>query len=131
MKLNESLTDQAILTEMGVRLARLRIDRGLTQAQLAEAAGVGKRTVERMEAGHSVQLDTLVRLSRVLDLMEGLDRLLPEPGPGPMALLRNKDRRKERQRAAGRRAARGRKENDGKAGEKRWSWGDETRDDEP
>ncbi len=37
--------------EFGQRLARRRLDLDLTQAQSADEAGVGKRTVERIEAG--------------------------------------------------------------------------------
>lgn len=124
MKLSEAHTDEVILAELGERLARLRLDRGLTQAQLAEEAGVAKRTVERMEAGHSVQLMTLVRLCRVLGILDGLDRLVPEPGPSPIALLKGKTTGKVRQRASGRRrAGSGSKDKSGGAG---WRWGDES-----
>jgi transcriptional regulator with XRE-family HTH domain len=123
MKLDEMRSDEAVLAALGERLARLRLDRGLTQAQLAEEAGVAKRTVERMEAGNSVQMVTLVRLCRVLGLMDGLDRLVPEPGPTPLALLRKEAGGKGRQRASGRRAARGRGPG---AGGKGWTWGDES-----
>ena len=34
------LTDAAVLTELGSRLARLRLQRNLTQAQLAREAGI-------------------------------------------------------------------------------------------
>jgi transcriptional regulator with XRE-family HTH domain len=125
MKLDETLTDDAVLTELGERLARLRIGRGLTQAQLAEEAGVGKRTVERAEAGHSVQLITLVRLFRVLGLMGALDRLLPEPGPTPMELLKEKTTGRGRQRASsGRRTPAAPKTT--RTGGKAWTWGDES-----
>jgi transcriptional regulator with XRE-family HTH domain len=123
MKLDETLTDDVVLAELGERLARLRIGRGLTQAQLADEAGVGKRTVERAEAGHSVQLVTLVRLFRVLGLMSALDHLMPEPGPTPMELLRGKTAGPGRRRASGRRtpSAPG-----PRTGGKTWTWGDES-----
>ena len=53
MKLTTEMTDAAVLQELGARLHRRRIDANLTQAQLAEEAGVSKRTVERIEAGRS------------------------------------------------------------------------------
>jgi transcriptional regulator with XRE-family HTH domain len=123
MKLDETLTDEAVLAELGDRLARLRIGRGLTQAQLADEAGVGKRTVERAEAGHSVQLVTLVRLLRVLGLMGALDQLMPEPGPTPMERLKEKTTGRGRQRASGRRAPSAPK---ARTGGKAWTWGDES-----
>jgi transcriptional regulator with XRE-family HTH domain len=58
------MTDDAILAEIGNRIARYRIDQQVTQADLAEQAGVSKRTVERVEAGASVQFSTVIRILR-------------------------------------------------------------------
>ncbi len=87
MKIDSLLTDAAILAEIGARLAARRIELQLTQADVAERAGVAKRTLERMEAGHSSQLASLVRVLRVLDAMPGLDNLVPDAGQRPMDLL--------------------------------------------
>ncbi len=49
------------------RLITLRGDRALSQARLAELAGVDRKTINRIENGHfSPSLDTLTRLSVVL-----------------------------------------------------------------
>ncbi|HEC19867.1 MAG TPA: helix-turn-helix domain-containing protein [Gammaproteobacteria bacterium] len=117
MNISDLLSDEAILAEIGVRMARRRLDMGLTQAELAEQAGVAKRTVERIEAGSSAQLSSLIRLFRVLELLPRLDLLLPEPAPSPMELLRHKG--KQRKRAPGRRKA------GGMAEDKPWTWGDD------
>jgi hypothetical protein len=79
---------------------------------VAEQAGIAKRTLERMEAGQTSQLGTLVRVLRVLDAASGLDSVIPESGPRPMDLLQSKG--KVRQRASGKRAA--------KAADKPWHW---------
>ncbi len=114
MRIGKQMSTDAVLAELGQRLARRRLDFSLTQAQAAEEAGVGKRTVERIEAGHDTQVSTLIRLLRVLELTDGLERLAPEPGPRPMDLLKLSG--KQRQRASSRRAR-------PSAGE--WRWGDE------
>jgi transcriptional regulator with XRE-family HTH domain len=44
-------SDVALLQELGQRIARLRLERNLTQPQLAEQAGISKRTLERLESG--------------------------------------------------------------------------------
>ena len=51
MKISELLTDNVILAEIGERIARRRLDLQLTQADVAEQAGVSKRTLERIEFG--------------------------------------------------------------------------------
>lgn len=116
MNISNLLTDDAILSEIGARIAARRVDLQLTQAAAAEQAGIAKRTLERMEAGHSSQLSSLVRVLRVLDALPGLDNLVPEIGPRPMDLLKRKG--KVRQRASGQRAM--------KAPGKPWSWDDDT-----
>lgn len=103
MKITSLLIDDAVLAELGVRIAGRRIELQLTQAAVAEQAGIAKRTLERMEAGQTSQLATLVRVLRVLDATSGLDSLIPESGPRPMDLLKRKS--KVRQRASGLRAA--------------------------
>ena len=112
----KTMTDGAVLEELGRRLERRRLDLQLTQAKLAEQAGVSKRTVERMEAGAAAQTLSLIRILRVLELLQGLDRLIPETGPRPMDLLKLKG--KERKRASSSRAA----DQPGEA----WSWGDDS-----
>lgn len=115
MNISNLLSDETILAEIGERIARHRLDKQMTQAQLAEQAGVSKRTVERVEAGASAQLATIVRIFRVLGLLPGLERMIPEPSPSPMDLLKRKG--KQRQRASSPR--------DNDEAEEPWSWGDD------
>ena len=103
MRITGLLTDDAVLAELGARIAGRRVELQLTQADVAEQAGIAKRTLERMEAGLTSQLATLVRVLRVLDAASGLDTLIPESGSRPMDLLKRKG--KIRQRASGLRAA--------------------------
>jgi transcriptional regulator with XRE-family HTH domain len=103
MKISNDISDRAAIEEIGRRLARRRIDMNLTQARLAEQAGVGKRTVERLESGESAQLTSVLRILRVLQLLPGIEALLPEPGIRPMELIER--RGKSRRRAAGKKTA--------------------------
>src|SRR6056297_1740121 len=89
MDISGSDSDQAVLEELGERLARRRISMRMNQADLAERAGVGKRTVERIEGGQSAQATTLVRLFRVLELLPALDAMVPAGAARPMELLRH------------------------------------------
>ena len=116
MKIAKHATDEAILRELGGRLARLRLERNLTQAQLAEQAGVSKRTVERLETGGvATQLSGFIRICRVLDVIERFDMFVPEPVPGPVEHLKLRGRKRQRA-SAGKPA---------KTSAKKWQWGDE------
>ncbi len=109
-------TDEAILRELGERVARARIESQLTQANMAEQAGVSKRTIERIEAGTSAQMSSMLRVLRALGLLEGLNQLVPEPGPRPMELLKLKGKRRQR-------ASTPNVVSEPKAP---WTWGDDT-----
>ena len=96
MKITSELTDWAVLQEIGDRLERRRIDAGLTQAHLAEEAGISKRTVERIEAGHSSDFVMLLRVLRVLKLLEALDQAVPDLPQSPLLLLKGRGRARKR-----------------------------------
>jgi transcriptional regulator with XRE-family HTH domain len=96
MNITDLLTESAILEEIGRRLARERIGKSLTQAELAEQAGISKRTVERIESGMSSQLSNLIRVLRVLGLLSALDNALPDADTRPMDLLRRKGKERKR-----------------------------------
>jgi transcriptional regulator with XRE-family HTH domain len=118
MKISRELSDEAILREMGSRLAAVRLARNLTQAALAEEAGVSKRTVERLESGEvAARLSGLVRVCRVLDMADRLDALVPSPTVSPVEQLKLAGHR--RTRASGRR-----KPTTSTTG--KWRWGDES-----
>lgn len=117
MKISGQQSDDTILEEIGRRLAALRIALNLTQAQLAEKAGVSKRTVERLETGTSAtQLTAFVRICRALDVIDSLNTVLPEAEPEPMVLLRRKGRPRQRVRSS----------QSSSAEQKPWSWGEES-----
>lgn len=115
MRFTPLLTDDALLVELGSGLERARLERNLTQAQVAEQAGVSKSTVERLERGASSQVTNLIRVLRALDLLGGLNQLLPETPVSPIEQL--KLRGKTRQRASTPRTERA-----GKTAP--WRWGD-------
>jgi transcriptional regulator with XRE-family HTH domain len=108
MKITPSLSDAAILGELGARLAQTRLDLDLTQEQLAAEAGVSKRTLERLEAGESAQLASYIRVLRALGLAGQLDSVIPEPLASPLAQLKLQGRKRARaSRSASRAKTRG------------------------
>lgn len=117
MKIDSNATDDAVMVELGGRLARVRLERNLTQVQLAHEAGISKPTLQRLESGAvATQLSGFLRVCRVLGLVEGFETLIPEPAVTPMEQLKRQSRK--RQRASGKKAA--------APQPKKWTWGDES-----
>lgn len=114
------MDDTAVLEELGRRLARHRLNLNQTQASVAREAGVAQRTLSKVENGHVVDSQSLVRILRALDLLDGLGVLVPQPQVSPVALARTRGRVRER--ASGYRGQSQRQENPD-AGE--WIWPDE------
>lgn len=97
MKIDRYMTDEAVLQIIGQRLAAIRLSMNLTQGELAERAGVGLRTIQRMELGQAAtQLSLFLRVCRVLELMDRLDVMITEPPVSPMEMLRRKGRTRRR-----------------------------------
>ncbi|NQW29773.1 MAG: helix-turn-helix transcriptional regulator [Ignavibacteria bacterium] len=88
MLLTQLYADREILKEIGKRLSRFRIQRALTQEELASRSGVSKSSIERLESGKACQLSTLIKILRELQLLDNLDKLIPEQQPTPMDYLR-------------------------------------------
>lgn len=120
MRIEPTMTDEAVAAELGERIRRTRLEGDLTQFALAARAGVERKAVQRVEAGESVRLTSFIRILRGLGLLDGLDRLVPEPTPSPIELLKLRGR--QRQRASG-----SRRKSQKPAGRSSgaWRWGDE------
>lgn len=94
-----SMSDSAVLAELGDRVRRTRLNLNITQEALAEKAGVARSVVQKMEQGEGCMLDGWLRVLRVLGVLDQLNAFLPDPGVSPLQLVRMQDRM--RQRASG------------------------------
>jgi transcriptional regulator with XRE-family HTH domain len=102
------------LLALGSRLRELRRDRGLTQAQLANAADLSRRHVERLEAGNRrTRESTLARIAAALGDPSLENELVALAGPALAAesafaerVARRRARRaRKRERESGRERA--------------------------
>lgn len=55
---------------VGRRIRYLRLERGLSQEELAHTAGLDRKTINRAEVGspHGIGLDVLLRIAHVLEV---------------------------------------------------------------
>ena len=72
---------------IGRQCRALRIDRALTQAELADRANVSLGALRHLEAGNGATTTTLVKVVRVLGREEWLEALAPTRPFSPIALL--------------------------------------------
>jgi transcriptional regulator with XRE-family HTH domain len=94
-------TNLQIQRELGARLQAHRLNQNLSQADLAFATGLARKTITNLENGHGGTLLTLIAVLRVLGLLAQFEAFAPDPGPSPIQLLKLAGRR--RRRATGRR----------------------------
>jgi len=105
-------SSEAIINALGRRLDEIRLSRNISQARLAEEAGVSRSTLTRLADGQPVSLDSFVRVMQALRLTDQLAALLPDPAVRPVDRVRLKGT--ERQRASGKRRE-----------SSEWTWGEE------
>ena len=115
--LSGRLTARDLISEIGNRLARLRLARNVTQEALAHEAGIALRTLRRLEAGQSCTLDSFLRVAVALGLEDGIADALPSGDIRPIERVDARGAERQRARPA-----------NGRARVMPWSWGDETRD---
>ena len=113
MKINSENNNSAVLSELGARIKRNRIDMQLSQQDFAAKAGISTRTLSAAENGEDIRLSSLIRILRTLNCLENIDLLLPELAFDP-----------ESYRTLGRERKRVSRTNESKDTSE-WKWGDE------
>jgi transcriptional regulator with XRE-family HTH domain len=89
---------QAVL---GKQFQELRISKNLDQITTAEKAGISEKALRNLEAGRGSSVETLVRVLKALDSLDGLRLLAPRPSVSPLALLRHSGAARQRVRRSG------------------------------
>lgn len=104
------------LQQFGERLKAFRLSRNMSQKELAEAAGISRRTVTQIETTGNGTIETLLRVLKAMELSDRLSDLVPDASIDPF----NPDSMKgpTRQRASSHTAK------EKKSDDASWSWGD-------
>lgn len=77
MKIQNNLTNVALLGEIGQRVAHLRILRGMTQAELATRSGISRFAISRLENGAGgVRIENFFSVLRQLDILSRMETVL-------------------------------------------------------
>lgn len=95
-----ALTDKMILSKIGACIRQQRLNRNISQRELAISAGVSVSSVAALERGESVSLKTLIPLLRALSSLYLLSEFLKEPEISPIAYAKLLENQKSRKRAS-------------------------------
>ncbi len=95
-----SMTDLAVAAEIGQRLEQLRLERNLTQQQVADAVGLSRVSYAKLVAGQG-KFTNVIAVLRALDQLDLLENFVPETVFSPIEQLKMKG--KQRKRATGKR----------------------------
>lgn len=86
----EYMTIAELAGELGTRIRDLRVQRRFNQEELAAQAGLGVRAVRDLERGQGSTVESLLKVLKALDSLEGLSYLAPRPSVDPIALLKRR-----------------------------------------
>lgn len=76
-------------SQLGARILANRLNRNLTQKDVAAKAGVSLRTLRSLERGGRSTVSTLIAVLRGMDLPTPLDSLVATAQVSPFAMLRS------------------------------------------
>jgi len=91
-----SLSDPAIVRELSSQVKQMRINKNITQQELAERTGLDRVTISRFENGRAATLLTFVEILRALDKLELLSNFHEEPTVSPIQVAEAQEHYRKR-----------------------------------
>ncbi|MGI8583948.1 MAG: helix-turn-helix transcriptional regulator [Chitinophagaceae bacterium] len=90
------MSDPAILKEIGQKLKAFRLQKNITQEEMAQKIGLNRVTIGEIEKGRPSSLLTFIQILRGLEKLEMLNNITPVPTISPiqMVKLQNKSRQR-------------------------------------
>jgi transcriptional regulator with XRE-family HTH domain len=71
-RITAQMSDAAIVSQIGQFIKHIRSQKNITQANLAEMAGLNRYTLGQIENGESITLSSLIQILRALDSLQVL-----------------------------------------------------------
>ena len=88
MNMIDDMNDEALMQEVGRRIAFLRRSSQIKQEELAEKAGISRYALSRLENGAGgIRLESFLSVLRSLNVLNRLSVVLPEPTLTPIQLV--------------------------------------------
>ena len=77
-------------------LKQVRINKNISQQEIAERSGLDRTTISRMESGKSVSLLTFVQILRALDMLEVIHVFKAYQIESPIKRLKEEEKKRKR-----------------------------------
>jgi transcriptional regulator with XRE-family HTH domain len=82
------MSDRAILKEFGSQIRQMRLNKNITQAQLAANAGLSRRAVSVIENSGAGSMVSIVQILRALEKLEMLNLFSTETLVSPIQIAK-------------------------------------------
>ena len=91
-----AMTDTAVVQSLCSSLKQMRLNKNISQEELAKQCGLSRITISRMESGKAINLLTMVQVMRALGKLDLFNYLNEEPEISPLQVMeeRSKYRKK-------------------------------------
>ena len=93
-----AMTDAVVVKTLCQSIKQMRLNKNMSQDELAERSGISRITISRMETGKAINLLTFVQILRALENLELLNYLNIVPEVSPMMVM--EERAKYRKKAS-------------------------------
>ncbi|MEX1135384.1 MAG: helix-turn-helix transcriptional regulator [Balneolales bacterium] len=92
----DSMSDKALIEEIGAFVKHHRLRQNKTQDSVAEEAGISRSTLSLLERGESVTILTLIQILRVLDQLHVMNAFRVDETISPIALAKLEKEKRQR-----------------------------------
>jgi transcriptional regulator with XRE-family HTH domain len=93
-----SMSDDALLEQIGAFVKHHRLEQNKTQDVLANAAGISRSTLSLLEKGKTVTVSTLMQVLRTLDQLQVMDVFVVTKNISPLAMAKMEQEKRKRAR---------------------------------
>lgn len=90
-----SMSNQSIASEIGYRIAQLRLEKNFTQQQLADEIGMSRMSYGKLEKGTG-KFENIIAALRTLGRLDLVEHFIPEIPFSPMEQLKLKGKQRLR-----------------------------------
>ena len=91
-----SMSDDRLAQLLGKFIKHHRVDKNISQDELATKAGLSRPTISLMERGKSMNLNSIIRVLRVLNLLYLFDAIKITQTISPIEMLKIQEKQRKR-----------------------------------